>query len=106
MYLAESYAPYSFDSLKEVGAALDDAIARLAREYKQNNADERRKMAKRYAAPALSLTEAKEAGLFKDGVTETRNAVKITEVKTAFAADKQSKYTHLLKGNRLRPICR
>ena len=44
MYLAESYAPYSFDSLKEVGAALDYAIARLAREYKQNNADVRRKL--------------------------------------------------------------
>ena len=48
MYLAESYAPYSFDSLKEVGAALDYAIARLAREYKQNNVDVRRKVAKRY----------------------------------------------------------
>ena len=30
------------------------------------------------------------------------DAVKITEVKTAYAADKQSKYAHLLNGNRLR----
>ena len=40
--LAASYAPNSFGGLKEVGAALDYAISRLAREYKQNNADPRR----------------------------------------------------------------
>ncbi|MEG2586438.1 MAG: hypothetical protein RSB24_09185, partial [Akkermansia sp.] len=35
-YLSDSYALDSFDSLKEVGAALDYAIARVAREYKEN----------------------------------------------------------------------
>ncbi len=48
MHLAEGYAPDSFVHLKEVGAALDYGIARLAREYKQNNADPNRKAAKRY----------------------------------------------------------
>lgn len=36
--LAESYAPDSFGGLKEVGAALEHAISRQVREYKQNNA--------------------------------------------------------------------
>ena len=42
-HLAADYALDSFGGLKEVGAALDYAISRLAREYKQNNADVRRK---------------------------------------------------------------
>ena len=43
MNLAESYALETFGGLQQVGAALDYAIARLAREYKQNNADPKRK---------------------------------------------------------------
>ncbi len=42
MNLAESYALETFGGLQQVGAALDYAIARLAREYKQNNADPKR----------------------------------------------------------------
>lgn len=34
--LAASYAPGSFGGLKEVGAALDDVLARLANSYKEN----------------------------------------------------------------------
>ena len=56
-HLAADYALDSFGGLKEVGAALDYAISRLARENKQNNADPRRKVSKRYGDVA-SLHEA------------------------------------------------
>ena len=64
LHLAASYAPDSSGSLKEVGAALDYAIARLTREYKQNNANPRRKVSKRYGDVAsFSLMDAQTLAL-------------------------------------------
>ncbi|MBR5213660.1 MAG: hypothetical protein IKV92_05300 [Akkermansia sp.] len=52
--LSKRYAFDTFAGRKQMGAALDYAISRLAREYKQNNADPNRKLRKNYSNSQLS----------------------------------------------------
>ena len=81
--LAASYALDSFGGLKEVGAALDYGIARLAQEYKQNNADPSRKAAKRYygdfSGSIRLLRDGGEMGRVTSGLEEAGRSFKKNE---------------------------
>ena len=70
MNLAASYALDSFGGLKEVGAALDHAIAGLAREYKHNNANLRRKVAKRDEVAGIEADNSEKENF---SLTDTEN---------------------------------
>lgn len=64
--LAERYALDSFGGLNQVGAALDYAIARVAREYKGNHADDTRKLSAHFSLggeSAETFGEMQELGL-------------------------------------------